>query len=361
MIVRFTLLFTFIVTFAVLFLVWPSQVDPAYWDEPPIPDMTGPLEPRGRLAEAFQIAPGMIMTSEDVAIGADGAVYTGQPDGRLIRIEDPGGLARVSDVAQVSAYPVLGLQWMDGDTLAAMAPDGLYRVNVQTGESALLVSEYEGEPFGFGDDLDVAENGVIYFTDASWKWGPAADNGGDYITDMIENRPYGRFYAFDPATGELTLLLDDLYFANGVAMSADQRSVFVVETYRYRLTRVWLEGPRAGESEIIAENMPGIPDGVMGDGQGRLYVAMDIQRSPILRFLHRNPFLTRQITKLPRWMWLRSGTPDGFVLVMDEAGNYLDSYHDPDGRFGLIANAVPHDGAIWIGSLTAPVIGRYEP
>ena len=45
---------------------------------------------------------------------------------------------------------------------------------------------------------------------------------------------------------------------------------------------------------------------------------------------------------------------------MNEDGDYLNSYHDPDGRFGMIANAVPEGEYIWIGSLTAPVIGRYR-
>ena len=40
--------------------------------------------------------------------------------------------------------------------------------------------------------------------------------------------------------------------------------VFVIETFRYRLSRYWIEGPRAGEWEVVAENLPGIPDGVTG-------------------------------------------------------------------------------------------------
>lgn len=135
--------------------------------------------------------------------------------------------------------------------------------------------------------------------------------------------------------------------------------MFVVETFRYRIQRYWLTGPKAGTAEIFADNLPGIPDGIMTDRAGKLYVAMDLQRAPILAFLHRHPFLTKQITKLPQAVWLQSGTPDGFLLVMNEAGEYLDSYHDLEGRFGMIANVVPHDGNLWIGSLTAPLIGRF--
>ena len=158
------------------------------------------------------------------------------------------------------------------------------------------------------------------------------------------------------------VLKEDLYFANGVAMASDGRSVFVLETYRYRLSRFWLDGPRAGEWEIVDDNLPGIPDGLLSDGEGRLYIAMDTQRVPLIHFLHANPFITRLITKLPRSVWARGGRPKGFILVMSEDGEYLDSYHDPDGRFGFIANVVPsEDGTLWIGSLTEDVIGRYSP
>jgi len=340
---------------------WPATVDPARWDEPEPPEMTGALEPRGRLAAAEQIAAGEIMSSEDVAIGPDGAVYTGQPDGRLIRVRPGGDGVEIETVADVSEYPVLGLQWTPDGALAAMAPDGLYRIDVESGETELLTEAHDGETFGFGDDLDVAADGSIYFTDATRKWGVGSGTGPDWVWDMVENRPHGALYAWRPGSGETEKLLDDLYFANGVAMAADGRSVFVVETFRYRVQRYWLAGPKAGTAEMFAENLPGIPDGILGDGEGRLYVAMGLQRSPVLAFLHENPFWAKMITKLPQSVWLRSGEPSGFVLVMNEDGDYLASYHDPDGRFGSIANAVPHDGDIWIGSLTAPVIGRFDP
>ena len=351
-------LFAILIVICAVWYLWPAKADPAYWDEPEPPEMTGVLEPRGRLAQAEQIGAGAVMSSEDIAIGPDGAVYAGQPDGRLVRLRP--GSDTVETVADVSNYPVLGLQWTPEGDLTAMAPDGLYRVNVATGESELLTNAYDGEPFGFGDDLDVADDGTIYFTDATSKWGAGSESGPDYVMDMVENRPWGALYAYHPDTGETALLLDDLYFANGVAMAADGRSVFVAETFRYRIQRYWLDGPNAGAAEIIAENLPGIPDGVMSDRQGKLYVAMDTQRSPVLAFLHENPFLTKMITKLPRGLWLRAGPSSGFVLVMNEEGDYLDSYHDPDGRFGMIANAVPEGEYIWIGSLTAPVIGRYR-
>lgn len=350
--------------FGVLFLVWwawPARVDPAHWDEPEPPPLTGVLEPRGRLAEAELISHPLLHTSEDVAIGPDGAVYSGQHDGSIVRLVREGEGWAGDTVAQVTdGFSVLGLQWDAQDRLIAAAIDGIYAVNVESGEVTRLSTGETEYPLAFADDLDIGPDGTIYFSEASYRWG-AGQGTPQYAYDMAENRPYGLLYALDPATGEMEVLADGLYFANGVAMSADHRAVYVLETYRYRLSRYWLEGPQAGELEIVAEDLPGIPDGLMGDGQGRLYIAMDTQRVPIMRFLHRNPFWTRMITKLPEWVWLRPGETKAFVLVVDEEGNYLDSFHDPDSRFGMLANVVPDDeGSLWLGSLTQPVIGRYE-
>ncbi|WP_421790348.1 SMP-30/gluconolactonase/LRE family protein [Hyphobacterium sp.] len=352
----------FIAALFVIWWAWPAQINPAYWDEPEPPAMTGVLEPRGRLAEAELIRHPLLETSEDVAIGPDGAVYSGQHDGSLVRLRRTQNGWEGETVAQITDNrSVLGLQWDAQGRLIAAAIDGVYAVDVATGEVTLLSTGETPYRLAFADDLDIGPDGTIYFTEASWKWG-AGEGAPSYLYDLAENRPYGIFYALDPDTGEMEVLADELYFANGVAMAADGQSVFVLETFRYRLSRYWIEGPRAGEFETVAENLPGSPDGLLGDGQGQLYIAMNTQRVPLVRFLHRNPFITQMITKLPQSIWARPGPTTAFVLVMDEEGNFLDSYHDPDERFGFLANAVPDEnGDIWLGSLTEGVIGRFTP
>jgi sugar lactone lactonase YvrE len=347
---------------SLIWLAWPSRVDPDLWIEPEAPELVGVLAPRGRLADAELIGLGLIDSSEDIALAANGTVYTSQHAGAVSRLIRSDAGWQVDHVFALTDKPALGLQWGTDGRLLAAASDAIYAIDTQSNAvETLTQTDGNGRPLGFADDLDVGPDGVIYFTEASWKWANRSDRP-TYQLDMAENRPYGALIAHDPATGETRNLVEDLYFANGVAMAADGRSVFFLETYRYRLSRYWLEGPQAGQVEIVDDNLPGIPDGLMGDGEGRLYIAMDTQRVPIMRFLHEHPFLTRMITKLPDWVWLRAGTPQGFILVIDEAGNPLDSFHDPDGRFGLIANVVPADnGDLWIGSLTEGVIGRFTP
>lgn len=89
----------------------------------------------------------------------------------------------------------------------------------------LLTDEAEGVKFKLVDGVDVAQNGIIYFTDASYKY-----TLKDSILDILEGRPNGRFMSYDPITKQTLVLARDLYFANGVAVSPSQDFVVFCET-----------------------------------------------------------------------------------------------------------------------------------
>ncbi len=97
---------------------------------------------------------------------------------------------------------------------------GLLRVNPGSGRVEVLTDGADGVPFRFTDDVDVASDGTIYFTDASSKFGPAMHARDD----IIEHGGHGRFLKFDPASGATTVLIDGLQFANGVALSGTRIS-----------------------------------------------------------------------------------------------------------------------------------------
>lgn len=90
----------------------------------------------------------------------------------------------------------------------------------------LLTDEAEGLTFKLTDGVDVAEDGIIYFTDASYKY-----RLEEFILDILEGRPHGRFMSFDPVTGKTNVLVRGLHFANGVVVSPDQRFVVFCETH----------------------------------------------------------------------------------------------------------------------------------
>ena len=117
------------------------------------------------------------------------------------------------------------------------------------GTVSVLTIAADGLPLVCTNDLDVAADGTIYFTDASRKF-PISN----FTADLLEHRGNGRALAYDPKTKTTRTLLSDLSFANGVAVSPDQSFALVVETGAYRIHRVWLNGPKQGQAEVFIEN-----------------------------------------------------------------------------------------------------------
>lgn len=92
----------------------------------------------------------------------------------------------------------------------------------------LLADEAEGLKFKITDDVVVAEDGMIYFTDASHKY-----SLHEFEKDILEGRPYGRLISFDPVSKRTKVLLRDLYFPNGIALSPHQDYLVFCETSMY--------------------------------------------------------------------------------------------------------------------------------
>lgn len=66
-----------------------------------------------------------------------------------------------------------------------------------------------------------------------------------------------RLLHYNPTKNESKVLLDDLWFANGLAISPDNQFVVVAETSRYKLTKYYISGPKKGKSETFIAGLPG--------------------------------------------------------------------------------------------------------
>jgi sugar lactone lactonase YvrE len=341
----------FLALIVVVALLVPSPIDPVAYSPPAPPPMTGVFAPNQFLQSAQLVGAGNVHGPEDVDVDAHGRVYGGTLDGKILRV-DPEG--KVEVFADTEGRP-LG---MDFDAMAnlivADAVKGLLSID-QQGHITVLATEAGGVPLGFADDVDVASDGRIYFSDASSQWGV-----DEYLYDLLEAKPYGRLLRHDPTTGQTDVLLDSLYFANGVALSLAEDFVVVNETYRYRVTRYWLKGPRAGESEILVENLPGFPDGISASGRGTFWVALFTVRNPTLDWLSSRPFVKAQIAKLPKFLWPQP-EPYALVVELDEEGNPLRSLQDPTGSHLVeITSVAERGGKLYLGSLHNDRIGVYE-
>lgn len=261
---------------------------------------------------------------------------------------------RLTTFAETNGRP-LGLQFdKDGNLIVCDAYKGLLSIDPD-GEIKTLATAADGVPFKFTDALAIASDGTIYFTDASLRF-----QQKDYIFDLLEAKPYGRFLSFNPATGEVKVLLKDLYFANGVALSQEEDFVLINETYRYRIVRYWLKGAKAGTHEIFMDNLPGFPDNISSNGKGTFWLALFTVRNAAMDKIHPIPFLKGQLSKLPRALWPKP-KPYGLVLALNEQGDITQSLHDPTGRqLKEITSAKEYGGYLFLGSLHNDRIGKYK-
>lgn len=92
----------------------------------------------------------------------------------------------------------------------------------------LLTVGNEFHKFKLIDAVAVARNGMIYFTEASYKY-----NIESYLLDIMEGQPHGRLWSYNPTSNKTRVLLYNLYFPNGLELSPDQDFLIFCETTMY--------------------------------------------------------------------------------------------------------------------------------
>ena len=330
-----------------------ARIDPAGWEPDDPPELTGALEPNDELRDVDTVV--TCDGPEDVAFDDGGRLYTGLEDGSVLRTVDPvdGETtdAELEEFAHTGGRP-LGMEF-DGDDLLVCAEDaGLVSVSPD-GDATTLSTRAGGRDVAFADDLHVADDGTVYFTDAT--------EHDIFQDELFEMQDTGRLLAYDPETDETTVELADLGFANGVCPHGDGESLLVTETSRYRVTRYWFDGDREGEVERFAENLPGYPDNIEAPGDGTYLVAIPTLRDETLEALQARPWVKRQLGKLPKSVLESiSGEPYGLVLRLDDDGELVDSLHDTEGDVFGVTSATPRDGSLYLGSLFGYRVVRYD-
>ncbi|RZC23366.1 protein STRICTOSIDINE SYNTHASE-LIKE 5-like [Glycine soja] len=290
---------------------------------------------------------------EDLAYDAAArVVYTGCEDGwiKRVTVNDSVLDSAVEDWVNTGGRP-LGLTLKpNGELIVADAEKGLLRVSSER-EIELLVDEYEGLKFKLTDGVDVADDGTIYFTDASHKY-PVKDA----VLDILEGKPNGRFFSYNPATKKTTLLAKDLYFANGVAVSADQQFVVFCESVLMICEKYYVQGPKKGTIEKFCD-LPGMPDNIHYDGQGHYLIAMVTALTPELELAYRYPFIRKTFAIVTKYVGSLPISKNGGVLVVDLEGKLTAHYYDP--KLSL-TSAIKIGNHIYGGSIFYPFVTRFD-
>jgi gluconolactonase len=135
-----------------------------------------------------------------------------------------------------------------------------------------LADRYDGQRFNSPNDLTIHSSGAIYFTD------PPYGLVGN-VDDPAKEIPFQGVYRVTP-DGEVTLLTKELERPNGIALSPDEKTLYVANSHGPR--PIWMAFPvlddgTLGEGRVffdasdLSATRRGAPDGMKVDAHGNLW------------------------------------------------------------------------------------------
>ena len=351
---------------AAYLLVWPVPIEARAWTVLPDAGYTGPHASNTGLAGLQTLDLGGDEGPEHVQIGPDGRLYAAVASGRVLRMAPDG---RGREVFADTGGRVLGFDFdAAGNMIAADALRGLLRIDPQ-GQVAVLADQVGGAPIVYADAVVVSRAAGaperIYLSDASTRFGAKAW-GGTFeasVLDILEQSATGRILAVDAASGQAEVVVRGLSFANGVTLSADEQTLLVAETGRYRIWAVpasardldLSNGP-AGGARILLDNLPGYPDNLMRGLNGRIWVGLTKPRSPVVDQMAGQPLLREMTLRLPRALW-PIPKAYGHVFAFTERGEVVVDWQDPSGAYPETTAITETPERLYVQSLHAPALG----
>jgi sugar lactone lactonase YvrE len=285
---------------------------------------------------------------EDVVVDAEGRIYTGLVDGRIVRLA-PDGIG-VETVADTGGRP-LGLEFYgDDELLVCDAKAGLLTLDLSNGKLTTLATEAAGLPLVFCNNAAVAADGTVYFTDSSRRFTVTK-----WRDDLIEQTAGGRLLRRSP-DGAIDLIADGLQFANGVALPPDESFVAVAETGECRVSRFWLTGALAGTMDTFIEGLSGFPDNISTGSDGLIWITSASPKVPALDFVRKMPSPLRALVRnLPTSLQPSPGREVG-VLGLDTDGKVVRELRGEIEDWHMLTGVRERDGKLYFGSLEEPAI-----
>ncbi|KAL7731234.1 hypothetical protein ACLKA6_014421 [Drosophila palustris] len=356
----------------------------------PPKELKGALEPNFHLEGAERLLEGRIYGPEHLIV-RNNEIYTGLHGGEIIKLT-ANHVTHVAKFGQPCAETYeearcgrpLGMAFdtQGNNLIVADAYYGLWQVDLTSHKKQLLVSprqELPGKsiarPAKIFNSVAVSKQGDIYWTDSSSDF-PLQD----LVFTAFAN-PSGRLFKYNRAKNVSEVLLDELFFANGLALSPNEDFIVVAETGGMRLTKYILTGPKAGQSEVFVEGLPGVPDNLTPDADG-IWVPLpstaDSENPSAFSLFSRFPtirlFLARMLTlfELP-FRYINSVYPNKFcqrfvhfighgesimllapkrttVVRVDWNGNIVGSLHGFDKSVAGISHVLEFQDYLYLGS-----------
>jgi gluconolactonase len=254
------------------------QVGSIRADSPRFETLVAPDARIEELGEGFTWAEGPVWVSEGGYL-----LFSDVPGNKMYRWSEKDGVSVFLDPSGYAGPPTKdfrepgtnGLIRGPGNTILA-ADHGnraIARLDLATKQKTFLATSYGGKKFNSPNDLALASNGTIYFTDPPY--------GLEGINDSpLKEQPVNGVYRLDP-NGTVTLVDGSLAFPNGVILSPDEKTLYVAQSDPKRAIIMVYDRDAAGGignarvfadlTDLVGEANPGLPDGMAMDVDGNLF------------------------------------------------------------------------------------------
>jgi gluconolactonase len=195
--------------------------------------------------------------------GKGNLFFTDIPANRIYRIGADGKLTVFLEPSGHANGLMIG-----GDRrIFACQMDGqVVSIDPETNEAETVAGQYMGERFNAPNDLVIDRAGGIYFTDPAFRAPEPPPQG---VTAV---------YYVD-AAGDVTRLIDDLPNPNGVILSPDEKTLYVIPSGQKEMMAYPVEGPgKLGAGRVLCALQQRDADGNSGgdgltiDTAGNLYI-----------------------------------------------------------------------------------------
>ncbi|MGF3024447.1 SMP-30/gluconolactonase/LRE family protein [Methylobacterium aquaticum] len=136
------------------------------------------------------------------------------------------------------------------------------------GAITVLADAYEGQRLNSPNDVVVARDGAVWFTD------PPFGILGNYEGERAEPELPQNVYRLDPVTGILEAAATDLAGPNGLCFAPDESILYLVESRAQPNRRILafdVTGGRLSNRRVHIDAGPGTPDGFRCDVDGNLW------------------------------------------------------------------------------------------
>lgn len=190
----------------------------------------------------------------------------------------------------------------------------------------------------------------------------------NYISVILSGDKSGRLMKYDPQSKRVDVLLQNLSFPNGVALSQNGDFLVVAETSECRIIRYWLRTSKAGSFEVFAQ-LPGFPDNIKRSPRGGFWVGIHSRREWLVGRVVAHPVIGKALLKLlPSDMIMKAygyfakWRGSGLAVRLSEQGQVLDVLEDKtrSNRWKAVSEVKEKDGTLWIGSINKPFAVKYK-